>query len=109
MNPESELNDDFEQAVDLDDERDNRAGELQGFAPSTAPLASHVGTRVTYGRARAYKNPHARVNERAATSRQLWRLNQLGLLEIRWSRSGDPVSVDQAKKLLAETREQGLW
>jgi hypothetical protein len=48
------------------------------------------------------------VNRTAATASQCWRLNQLGLLEIR-EEPGDPIPRDVVKELLAEAVERGLW
>jgi hypothetical protein len=44
----------------------------------------------------------------AASPAQCWRLNQLGLLEIREA-PGEPIGRDVVKELLAEAVREGLW
>jgi hypothetical protein len=44
----------------------------------------------------------------AASAAQCWRLNQLGLLEIR-EEPGEPIPRDVVKELLAEAVRRGLW
>jgi hypothetical protein len=97
----SELDVGFQRAVELDDVRDVRR---ERASPSTAShwLASSVNARK-----RAPVNARARGN--SATSAQLWRLNELGLLEVRWDRVGEPVQKDHATRLLSEAREKGRW
>lgn len=44
----------------------------------------------------------------AATANQCFRLNQLGLLELREA-PGEPIPKDVVKELLAEAVREGLW
>ena len=55
---------------------------------------------------RANANPTA--NRAAASAAQVWRMNQLGLLEIR-KEPGEPLNRDVVKELLAEAVRKGLW
>jgi hypothetical protein len=48
------------------------------------------------------------VNRAAASANQCWRLNQLGLLEIR-AEPGEPIPRDVVKQLLAEAVRRDLW
>ena len=48
------------------------------------------------------------ANRAAASAAQCWRLNQLGLLEIRET-PAEPISRDVVKQLLAEAVKRGLW
>lgn len=48
------------------------------------------------------------TNPAAASAAQCWRLNQLGLLQIR-EKPGEPIPRDVVKELLAEAVRRGLW
>jgi hypothetical protein len=43
-----------------------------------------------------------------ATGQQLWRLNQLGLVELR-DEPGEPLGRGPAKEVLSEAARRGLW
>jgi hypothetical protein len=49
------------------------------------------------------------VNNAAATPYQLWRLNQLRLLEIVEEPRAEPIPRDVVKEFLAEAVKRGLW
>jgi hypothetical protein len=53
-------------------------------------------------------NANGNAIRAAASPAQLWRLNQLGLLEMR-ERPDDPIARDVVKELLADAVRQGLW
>jgi hypothetical protein len=57
-------------------------------------------------------DPHkweANVNEDdLASSAQLWRMNQIGLIDVR-DEPGEPIPRDAAKEVLAEAARQRLW
>ena len=48
------------------------------------------------------------VNQAAASPAQCWRLNQLGLLQIRET-PGEPIPREVVKEMLAEAVKRGLW
>jgi hypothetical protein len=55
-----------------------------------------------------HETTNGNVNRAAASAAQCWRLNQLGLIQLRES-PGEPISRDVVKDLLAEAVRQGLW
>jgi hypothetical protein len=51
----------------------------------------------------------ANVNEKhLASSAQLWRLNQIGLIDVR-DEPGEPLERTTAKEILAEAAKRRLW
>jgi hypothetical protein len=66
---------------------------------SSALYADRVGN---------HENPNGNAIRAAATAAQCWRLNQLGLLEIR-EEPGEPIARDTVKELLADAVREGLW
>jgi len=64
--------------------------------------------RLYAGRMAIRENPNRNAIRSAATPAQCWRLNQLGLIQLRES-PGPPIARDVVKELLAEAVRQGLW
>ena len=54
-----------------------------------------------------YANSHM-SDSNIATEKQVWRANQLGLLELR-DEPGEPLERDVMKEVLAEAAKLGLW
>ena len=48
------------------------------------------------------------MSDPLATEKQLWRANQLGLLEVR-DEPGEQPARDEMKEILAEAARLGLW
>jgi hypothetical protein len=52
--------------------------------------------------------PPEPLNNRPASSGQLWRLNELGLLDLR-DEPGRPLERGELKETIAETVKRGMW
>jgi hypothetical protein len=76
-----------------------KTGNGRHFGRSDGFYAEAVSNRAT---------AHRDAIESAATAAQCWRLNQLGLLELR-DEPGKPLARDVVKELLAEAVRRGLW
>jgi hypothetical protein len=48
------------------------------------------------------------TGQQTASSAQLWRANECGLLEVR-DEPGEPVTRGEMKEILAEAARLGLW
>jgi hypothetical protein len=75
------------------------------FLPRFLPRAMSTSPGVSMIEA---MDKHRNTNGSEATSAQLWRLNRLGILELR-KRPGDPLDRRLVKKLLGELAAEGLW
>lgn len=54
------------------------------------------------------ENANGNATRALASAAQTWRMNALGLLQIR-EVPGEPIGRDVAKKLLAALVREGLW
>jgi hypothetical protein len=85
-----------------------KALQIGTCAPAARQSQTHSALYADGVPIRANPNGNAELARAAASQAQCWRMNMLGLLQLRET-PGEPIARENAKRLLNEAVKRGLW